>query len=198
MPQEVENVSSKEASTIENKNALKSRVRSTRLPDSAGESADDTSSEWGPDDRSRDGPQRHHVHAERRQPDRGDRSWRRSRHPRGEATDRGRAWGPPAAIPDPGAATTYGDERRRGRRHTADDRRPAGRQHAVEFDPVRRWGPVERERNARFRLAARDYDRDFDRSGRDGGRPDRAHERVGHRHGSDGTGTETGQGRCSF
>lgn len=219
-------MSSNEASTVENKNEHESRERPAHSPETTGDDApaDGQSSAWGPDDdRSRDesrGRHQRHVHTERRQPDWGDRRWRRSRRTRGDATDRGRDWGPPAALPDRGTATTYGDDRRRGRRHATDDRRPAGRQRAtstaragpraVEFDPVRRWGPDERERSARFRRPVRADDgrersdrtasngdhRTMDRSGRDGGRPGRARERAGHRHGSDGAGT--GQGRRSF
>jgi hypothetical protein len=205
-------MSSKETSGNENKNALESRERPVRPSDSAGdgESTDDSSvSAWGPDDgRSFDGRQRHRVHAGRRHPDWGDRLWRRSRHSRGDAGGRGRDLGPPAAFPD--RATTYGDERRRGRRHetrpdAADGRQPVNRQRAdstardspraVEFDPVRRWGPVERERSARFEVYGDDL-RKTGRSGRDGGRPDRACGRADHPHGSSGAGT--GQGRRSF
>lgn len=162
-------MSSKEASATENKNALESRER----PDRPSESTDDgsrASPDWGTDDaRSRDGIRARLAHAGRRHPDWGDRHWRRSRRPRGDADrERGRDRGPPAAFPDLGDAATYGDERRRGRRNrpeSADDRRLPGPYRAVEvargerspradeFEPVRRRGPAEWARNVRSRRA---------------------------------------------
>lgn len=201
-------MSSKEASVTENKNALESRER----PDGPSESTDDgsrASPDWGTDDaRPRDGTRARLAHAGRRYLDWGDRHRRRLRRPRGDADrERGRDRGPPAAFPALGDATTYGDERRRGRRirPETDDRRPPGPYRAVEvargdrspradeFEPVRRRGPAERVRNARPRRATER--RENAPSGRydDGGRPDRACKRAVNRRGSDVG--QTGQGR---
>lgn len=200
-------MSSKEASATENKNALESRERPDRPSRDDGSRA---SPDWGTDDaRSRDGIRARLAYAGRRHLDWGDRHWRRSRRPRGTTDrERGRDRGPPAALPALGDATTYGDERRRGRRNrpeSADDRRPPGPYRAVEvargerspraeeFEPVGRRGPAERVRHVRSRRSTER--RAHATSGRydDGGRPDRARGRAADRRDSDVG--QTGQGR---
>lgn len=237
-------MSSQEAPT-ENHNAHESPERRASSIDSTSERAGGEAKERFEDEQSESSKasEATAVDAEdigRREPDWGDR--RRHRPSQGDRHDfreGGREWGPTAALSGPGTtATSYGDERRRGRRDpsqsepTGTHRQPdrsrtrtastgadkSGQPRAVEFEPVRRWGAVERVRTARLRPVRPQSDDDFeavDRFGtprtngagvEDG--PARERERAGYRYTSeiegyrprfDGNATEqTGQGHSTF